>query len=104
MTSSRHSPHPEFHGHDHGAHAHGGLSAANGPVVRRALMQALLLTAGFAVVEAIGGWMAGSLALLSDAGHMVTDAASLGLALFADTVAHRPPSKRASYGYGRAEV
>ena len=48
--------------------------------------------------------MAGSLALLSDAGHMVTDAASLGLALFAQRVAARPPSHRASYGYARAEV
>jgi len=104
MKPSHSSSRPEFHAHDHGAHAHGGLSAANGPVVRRALLQALLLTAGFAVVEAIGGWMAGSLALLSDAGHMVTDAASLGLALFANTIGRRPPSQRASYGYGRAEV
>ena len=78
--------------------------AVGGPGVRRALMLALLLTAGFAVVEAIGGWMAGSLALLSDAGHMVTDAAALGLALFANAIGRRPPSQRASYGYGRAEV
>jgi cobalt-zinc-cadmium efflux system protein len=70
----------------------------------RALVLALALTASFAVVEAIGGWVAGSLALLSDAGHMITDAAALGLALFADKVARRPPSSRASYGYGRAEV
>ncbi len=71
---------------------------------RRALIVALALTGGFAVVEGIGGWMAGSLALLSDAGHMITDAAALGLALFADAVARRPASSRASYGYGRAEV
>jgi len=64
----------------------------------------LLLTAGFAVVEAVGGWMAGSLALLADAGHMVTDVAALGLALFAHAIGRRPPSQRASYGYGRAEV
>jgi cobalt-zinc-cadmium efflux system protein len=80
------------------------VNAANGPGVRRALLLALLLTAGFAVVEAIGGWMAGSLALLSDAGHMVTDAAALGLALFANAIGRRPPSQHASYGYGRAEV
>ena len=80
------------------------MTAANGPGVRRALLLALLLTAGFALVEAIGGWMAGSLALLSDAGHMVTDAAALGLALFANAIGRRPPSQRASYGYGRAEV
>lgn len=70
----------------------------------RALGFALVLTAGYAVVEAAGGWLAGSLALLSDAGHMVTDAAALGLALFAQWVGRRPPSPRASYGYARAEV
>jgi len=90
------------HAHDHDAHAHrppGGAASA-----RRALVIALVLTGGFALVEAAGGWLAGSLALLSDAGHMVTEAAALGIALFADTIARRPPSRRASYGYGRAEV
>jgi cobalt-zinc-cadmium efflux system protein len=89
-----HAAHAGDHGHAHG-HAYG---------TRRALAIALVLTAGFAGVEAIGGWLSGSLALLSDAGHMVTDAAALGLAFFADVVARRPPSRRASYGYGRAEV
>src|SRR4051812_14671960 len=90
----------EDHNHDHASQA----LQSGGSGARRALIIALVLTAAFAVVEAIGGWMAGSLALLSDAGHMVTDAAALGLALFADAVSRRPPSKRASYGYGRAEV
>ena len=54
-------------------------------------------TALFSVVEAVGGWWSGSLALLSDAGHMVTDALALGLALFAQTVARRPPSHRNSF-------
>jgi cobalt-zinc-cadmium efflux system protein len=65
---------------------------------------ALALTFGFALVEAAGGWWAGSLALLSDAGHMVTDATALGLATLAAWVARRPPSQRHSYGLGRAEV
>jgi cobalt-zinc-cadmium efflux system protein len=69
-----------------------------------ALTWALVVTATFAAVEAIGGWLAGSLALLSDAGHMGADAASLGLALLAHSIAQRPPSHRASYGYARAEV
>jgi cobalt-zinc-cadmium efflux system protein len=69
-----------------------------------ALAWALAMTGGYAFVEAAGGWFAGSLALLSDAGHMATDAAALGLALFAQWVARRPPSPRASYGYARAEV
>jgi len=71
---------------------------------RRALWVALVLTASFAVIEAVGGWWAGSLALLSDAGHMVTDVAALAIALFAQHLAERPPSRRASYGYARAEV
>jgi len=104
MTPSHPPSDAHFHGHDHGAHAHGAVNATNGADVRRALLLALLLTAGFAVVEAVGGWMAGSLALLSDAGHMATDVAALGLALFANAIGRRPPSQRASYGYGRAEV
>src|SRR5258707_14862079 len=71
---------------------------------RRAFAYALALTAVFAVIEAAGGWWAGSLALLSDAGHMVTDVAALSIALIAQRLAQRPPSHRASYGYARAEV
>lgn len=92
------------HAHAHGHEGHDHRPAPGGSGTRRALWIALTLTAGFSLVEAVGGWFSGSLALLSDAGHMVTDAAALGLAIFADAVARRPPSKRASYGYGRAEV
>jgi cobalt-zinc-cadmium efflux system protein len=93
------------HAHGPGGHAHGDLRGAGRDVrVQRALAIALALTGGFAVVEAVAAWLAGSLALLSDAGHMITDAASLGLALFAQRIAARPPSERASYGYARAEV
>jgi cobalt-zinc-cadmium efflux system protein len=95
--------HGHGHTHDHG-HGHAHAHAGAGGGTRRALIIALALTAGFAVVEAIGGWMAGSLALLSDAGHMITDAAALALAVFASLIARRPASSRASYGYGRAEV
>jgi cobalt-zinc-cadmium efflux system protein len=86
---------------DHHAHPH--VHEHDASTVK-ALTWALVLTGTFALVEAIGGWLAGSLALLSDAGHMATDAAALGLALFAQWVARRPPSARASYGYARAEV
>ncbi|RMD71268.1 MAG: cation transporter [Gammaproteobacteria bacterium] len=65
---------------------------------------ALGLTLSFAFIEALGGWWAGSLALISDAGHMVTDATALGLAALAAWIARRPPSPRHSYGLGRAEV
>lgn len=70
----------------------------------RTLTAGLALTAGFAIVEAIGGWLTGSLALISDAGHMATDAASFVVALFAQHIARRPPSAQASYGHARAEV
>jgi len=69
-----------------------------------ALKLALVLTLGYALVEALAGAWAGSLALVSDAGHMVSDAASLGLAAFAAWAARRPPSARHSYGFGRAEI
>jgi cobalt-zinc-cadmium efflux system protein len=86
------------------AHTHSHAPPASDPGTWRALTWALALTGAFGVVEAVGGWMAGSLALLSDAGHMFTDTASLGLALLAHWVARRPASSRATYGYARAEV
>ncbi len=70
----------------------------------RALWLAFALTAGFGVVEAAAGWLSGSLALISDAGHMATDSAAFVVALIAQALARRPPSTRASYGYARAEV
>ena len=81
--------HPHVHHHEHHAPA---------------LRAAAALTLAFAVVEAVGGWWTGSLALLSDAGHMLTDGAALALAAIAAWVARRPPSARHSYGLGRAEV
>lgn len=70
----------------------------------KTLAWALCLTLGFAVVEVVAGLMANSLALVSDAGHMVTDAAALGLALLAQLISKRPPSARYSFGFGRAEA
>lgn len=68
------------------------------------LYWALVLTLGYAFVEAFGGWWAGSLALLGDAGHMLSDAVALGLAALAAWIGRRPPSARHSYGLMRAEV
>jgi cobalt-zinc-cadmium efflux system protein len=85
----------------HRSHEH---APKSGGVERRVLAAALALTSFFAMVEAVGGWWSGSLALLSDAGHMVTDVAALSIALIAQRLAQRPPSARASYGYARAEV
>ena len=65
---------------------------------------ALILTLGFAVVELIAGWRAGSLALIADAGHMVTDGAALGLSALAAWLASLPPSRRHTYGLGKSEL
>jgi cobalt-zinc-cadmium efflux system protein len=70
----------------------------------RKLMLATALTLGFAGVEAATGWWSGSLALLSDAGHMVTDAAALVIAALAGALARRGPSPKHSYGFGRAQL
>jgi cobalt-zinc-cadmium efflux system protein len=69
-----------------------------------ALGVALGMTLLFAVIEAVTGFISNSLALISDAGHMVTDAAALGLALMAQAIASRPPSHRHSFGFVRAEA
>jgi len=71
---------------------------------QRKLNAALLLTAVFAVVELAGGWIAGSLALLADAVHMVSDVVALGLAALAGRIAVRPAHAGMSYGYGRVRV
>jgi cobalt-zinc-cadmium efflux system protein len=68
------------------------------------LAWAVGLTLTFAGIEVVAGFMANSLALIADAGHMLTDAASLGLALLAQLIAKRPPSSRYSFGFGRAEA
>lgn len=88
-----HDAHDHSHEHTHHHHHHGG-----------GLTWALLLTLAFACIEVAGGLWSGSLALLSDAGHMFSDVAALGLAAFAQWVARRPPSASHSYGLGRAEV
>jgi cobalt-zinc-cadmium efflux system protein len=86
--------HGATHGHDHHAHAN-----RNG-----SLLVALLLTLSFAGVEALAGWWSGSLALLADAAHMLTDSSALALAAAAAWLARRPPSRLHSYGLARAEV
>jgi cobalt-zinc-cadmium efflux system protein len=85
-------PHPE---HPGGAHAHDG---------HKSLLWALAFTLAFAVVEVLAGLWSGSLTLLSDAGHMVTDSTALGLAALAAVFSRRPPSLRHTYGMVRLEI
>jgi cobalt-zinc-cadmium efflux system protein len=80
------------HHHDHHGHSHGHLNAA------------LALTAFFAAVELAGGLISGSLALLADAGHMVSDVGALGIASIAAYIAGKPAHKGMTYGYGRARI
>ena len=71
---------------------------------RRSLTLALAFITSYMVVEVIGGLAAGSLALLADAGHMLTDAAAIGLALLAMWVSRRPPSIQRTFGFHRTEI
>jgi cobalt-zinc-cadmium efflux system protein len=95
--------HDDVHGHaghEHDHHHH--APSADADV--RWLAIALALIAGFMVVEVVGGLLASSLALLSDAGHMLTDAAALALAVVAARLAARPAGGRFTFGFGRAEI
>ncbi len=93
------APHGDCaHGHDH-SHDH-----SHEATPKSTLGFALALTACFMVVEVVGGWWTGSLALLADAGHMASDVGALALALMAVRVAARPADQRQTMGYQRAEV
>lgn len=70
----------------------------------RRIRLVFILTAGYALVQAIGGWLAGSLALIADAGHMVSDSAALLLALVAYRVARWPIDAQRTYGFHRVRV
>lgn len=86
-------------GQPHSGHAHGGRGAS-----RRRLAITLGLVSAYMVAEVIGGLATNSLALLADAGHMLSDAGALALSLFAMWIAERPPTPRHSYGYYRTEI
>lgn len=85
--------------HSHHQHGHN-----HRPEARTSLLIALAMTGLFAVVEAVGGWVAGSLALIGDAGHMVSDSMALGVAAVGAWMARKPATARHSFGLGRAEV
>ncbi|MFE6887235.1 cation diffusion facilitator family transporter [Streptomyces sp. NPDC057694] len=92
-------------GHDHGGHGHAGHAhGVSADADRRWLGIALALITGFMAVEVVIGVVARSLALISDAAHMLTDAASIVLALIAMRLAARPAKGRFTYGLKRAEI
>lgn len=96
----------DHHGHDHGPGHHHGPSAADMKNARnrRRLFIVLVLTLGYMGAEVVGGYLTGSLALLADAGHMLSDSGALALSFFALWVAQRPPDKERTFGYHRVEI
>ena len=104
MSAHHHQDHNHGHSEDHGhAHSHAHHDHTHGSSERRLLI-ALVLTAGFMLVEVAAGFFSNSLALLADASHMLTDAVSLGLAFAAVRISRRPADARRSYGYDRMQV
>ncbi|MFC3690374.1 cation diffusion facilitator family transporter [Aquipuribacter hungaricus] len=91
------------HSHSHGLPAAGGEGPASRRYRRRMLL-VLAITLSVVGVQVVGGLVSGSLALLADAGHMLTDAAGVGIALLASTIALRPATDSRSYGWQRAEI
>lgn len=97
-------PHNDFnqhnHSHNHHHHHDHDFRDKNGKI----LTFCLLLTAGFAIVEALGGYITGSIALKTDALHMLTDAAGLLIAVIANKISQKAASPTLTYGYGKAEA
>ena len=89
--------HHHHHGHHHGAGSPDHQHHGDGDNARR-LVVVLVLTAIYMLAEAIGGWLSHSLALIADAGHMLSDVAALALSLFAVWISRKPPTSARSYG------
>lgn len=87
--------------HDHSAHHHHDHTRG---ASQRTLLIVLTLTFGYMIAEAVGGYLANSLALLSDAGHMFTDVAALALSFLAVRFASRPATANKTYGFYRLEI
>ncbi|MFV0416043.1 MAG: cation diffusion facilitator family transporter [Chthoniobacterales bacterium] len=93
--------HNHTHEHSHEGHNHDHAVTADN---ERRIRFVFLLTAGYAVIQTVGGWLSGSLALIADSGHMFSDAAALLLALMAYRIAKRPADNRRTYGFHRVRV
>jgi cobalt-zinc-cadmium efflux system protein len=102
VSTPGHPPHGHVHPHVPPLGNPGAMLSREVPGSR--LHWVLAITAAFMVAEVLGGLVSGSLALLADAGHMLTDAGSLGLSLFAIRMARRPASSEKTYGYVRLEI
>ena len=92
------------HSHDHDSHGHDSHGHSHGTTDKSRVLIAACLTGGFMVAEAVGGVLTGSLALLADAGHMLTDSVSLMLAWYAFHLAGRAATSRLTYGFDRVKT
>ena len=97
------------HGHSHGQaheqghdHAHGHSHAPKD--FGRAFLIGIILNTGFVVIEAVYGWLSGSMALIADAGHNLSDVLALLLAWGASAAAKRPPTQRFTYGFKSSTI
>lgn len=91
-------------GHSHSHSSNGGQEGQGQGANKKALAVVLAFTTTYMFAEVIGGLLTGSLALLADAAHMLSDNIALGLALFAFWLADKPPTPNRSFGYKRAEI
>lgn len=92
-----HHGHSHSHGHGHGHHHHGTNN-------KKALFWSFILISSYMIVEVLGGILTNSLALLSDAGHMLSDSAALGLSFFAIKMGEKSSTKSKTFGYKRFEI
>ena len=99
-----HDHHGHDHDHDHHGHGHHDHAHDLRGASKRSLITAFVLISSYMIAEVVGGILSGSLALLADAGHMLTDAASIALALGAMHFASKAASVERTFGYHRLEI
>jgi cobalt-zinc-cadmium efflux system protein len=95
--------HHNDHGHDH-SHGHTDSHGHSHGLAQNRIGLALIITAGYMIVEAIGGFVFNSLALLADAGHMLSDVMALGLSWVAIQIGKRKPTDKHTFGFRRTEI
>ena len=100
MGGSHATRHEHDHGHDHGGHGHVHAPKDFG----RAFLIGIILNTAFVVVEAVYGWLSGSMALIADAGHNLSDVLALFLAWAASVAAKRPATARFTYGFKSSTI
>ena len=96
--------HDAQNSHDHDSHLEQSTSPQDTKGYQRTLLFSFIIITGYMFIEAIGGWLTGSLALLSDAGHMLSDAVALGATLMAFKIGERAATHQKTFGYKRFEI